>query len=185
MLVSSKIILFDSRDMNSTLSQLALREILRNYLDRVVRNDSSIGQDDNTILHQVDLNIQTIRRIHLLENYFPIYHTTDNLLRRELVGMNEIDEMLMNAILEDSFIHDPIPLQPVPDIILKQLRTIDLDEDKLTKYHQCSICLEDFVLKEKVINLTCDHFYHETCIFQWFKKQNTCPICKKTVVSSN
>lgn len=161
----------------SILSDLVRFEILRNDPDMIVRNDSSIGQDDP--------NIQTIRRIHLLEDYFPIYHTTDNLLRRELVDMNEIDEMIMNAILEDSFIHDPIPLQPVPDIILKQLRTIDLNEDKLTKYHQCSICLEDFILKEKVINLTCDHFYHEACIFQWFKKHNACPICKKPVVSSN
>lgn len=210
MLVSSRIILFDSQDMDldSNLSHFVRFEDLSSD----TQNFSSISEDDN--IHQVDVNSQRIRRNHL-----PIYHNVDDVLRREFVNVDEmimntmlqdsfihdrlqpvsdhsvddtlrrefmdVDEMIMNAMLEDSFINDPIPLQPVSDTLFKQLPVIELDEDKLTKHHRCSICLEEFVSKEKVINLTCNHFYHEPCIFEWFQKQNMCPICKQTAVSSS
>lgn len=122
-----------------------------------------------------------IWRRQRIEDDFPIYYETSDVSRN--YTMAEIDEMILTAMLQESFIHAPTPLQPVPDIILRELPMIELDEDKLTKYRQCSICLEDFVLKENGINLTCNHFYHEVCIKRWFKKQNMCPICKQPFVS--
>ena len=42
----------------------------------------------------------------------------------------------------------------------------------------CSICLEEFKEKEKIITLECDHYYHRTCITDWLKKEPTCPLCR-------
>lgn len=121
-------------------------------------------------------------REQLMEDFL-IFNGTNDVFRHFI--MTEIEETILNAALQESLLHDPVPLHPVSDLVLNELPITELDEDKLIKYHKCSICLEDFTLKEKVINLACNHFYHEKCIKEWFKKQNTCPLCQQLVVTSN
>lgn len=44
---------------------------------------------------------------------------------------------------------------------------------------ECSICLCECVEKKVVAQLhPCCHTFHSECIKQWFKKQNTCPLCR-------
>jgi hypothetical protein len=51
------------------------------------------------------------------------------------------------------------------------------DSDKLTN---CSICMDNYELNEKMIILKCNHTYHEKCIENWLCNQKvTCPICRK------
>lgn len=45
---------------------------------------------------------------------------------------------------------------------------------------ECSICLEPFELGEVVKNLKCSHIYHVNCVEKWFKKNETCPLCRTT-----
>jgi E3 ubiquitin-protein ligase RNF115/126 len=40
----------------------------------------------------------------------------------------------------------------------------------------CSVCKEDFVLEESVIELPCMHLYHDDCINPWLKVNGTCPV---------
>ena len=49
-----------------------------------------------------------------------------------------------------------------------------IPEDKT----ECMICLSNFQLNEKVKIMPCTHFFHTGCITQWFKNNDTCPICK-------
>jgi hypothetical protein len=39
----------------------------------------------------------------------------------------------------------------------------------------CSICLDKLVNK---LIMPCGHQFHTDCILDWFKKNNTCPICR-------
>ena len=41
----------------------------------------------------------------------------------------------------------------------------------------CPICLEDGV--DYITD--CHHKYHDKCIKQWMKKNNTCPICREII----
>ncbi|KAG1364131.1 E3 ubiquitin-protein ligase RLIM [Cocos nucifera] len=43
---------------------------------------------------------------------------------------------------------------------------------------KCSICQEEYVVGEEVGKLACEHRYHVTCIHQWLRQKNWCPICK-------
>lgn len=44
---------------------------------------------------------------------------------------------------------------------------------------QCSVCLTDFELQEEVIILpNCSHIFHPTCITNWLKLHDSCPICR-------
>ncbi len=42
----------------------------------------------------------------------------------------------------------------------------------------CSICLENYRKKEKMIRLNCHHIFHTQCIQDWFLNKNTCPLCR-------
>ena len=48
----------------------------------------------------------------------------------------------------------------------------------------CSICLENFINKEKVIKLDCNHIFHTKCIHKWFKnkEQKICPLCRLIIL---
>ena len=41
----------------------------------------------------------------------------------------------------------------------------------------CTICLNNIIIGVKTC---CDHKFHKTCLFSWFKSQSTrsCPVCR-------
>ena len=41
----------------------------------------------------------------------------------------------------------------------------------------CTICLNDYYDKEKILKLKCNHIFHEKCIKTWFEKKSNCPNC--------
>ena len=41
----------------------------------------------------------------------------------------------------------------------------------------CIICLDNFNKGETITRIKCDHYYHTHCIYTWFKKKKTCPLC--------
>ena len=45
----------------------------------------------------------------------------------------------------------------------------------------CAICFEDFSDEQDVIQLDCNpvHVYHEVCLFEWFTKSKSCPMCRQ------
>lgn len=42
----------------------------------------------------------------------------------------------------------------------------------------CSICLEDFEQGELLGILECEHRFHYTCIQEWLRRKNSCPLCR-------
>lgn len=52
----------------------------------------------------------------------------------------------------------------------------------------CTICLEDFKDKVRVIKLTCGHIFHEKCIKEWCNKElkgPKCPNCNEDIIKKN
>ncbi len=49
--------------------------------------------------------------------------------------------------------------------------------------NKCMICLCEYTQLEAICALIChdSHIFHEDCIREWLKKQNTCPICRHAV----
>ncbi|XP_006659235.1 uncharacterized protein LOC102701929 [Oryza brachyantha] len=43
---------------------------------------------------------------------------------------------------------------------------------------KCIICQEEYLPAEEVAEMACEHYYHITCIQQWLRQKNWCPICK-------
>ncbi|XP_021894663.1 RING-H2 finger protein ATL73-like [Carica papaya] len=46
----------------------------------------------------------------------------------------------------------------------------------------CVVCLEEFGEKEICAVLpVCRHVYHPDCLQQWFLRQSTCPLCRRSL----
>ncbi len=65
------------------------------------------------------------------------------------------------------------------DKIPSQAEEIAKLEKEVPEPDPCSICFEDCCGKTCI--LECEHEFHTTCIFTWFKKNNNCPICRAEV----
>lgn len=47
--------------------------------------------------------------------------------------------------------------------------------------HNCSICLENVTN----VPLKCGHAFHDECVLEWFKINNTCPNCRCVIMTIN
>ena len=45
----------------------------------------------------------------------------------------------------------------------------------------CTICIEDFEVGDRIVNLPCAHKFHTKCISPWLKKSTECPNCKNEI----
>ena len=55
------------------------------------------------------------------------------------------------------------------------------NETEYSEILQCSICLKS--LGNNYLELECSHFFHISCISDWKKRNNTCPICRKMIAA--
>ena len=62
--------------------------------------------------------------------------------------------------------------------ILNGLEEVELNEQFKNKEEiKCAICLENFSIGDKISYLPCIHFFHSSCIKNWIRIKNKCPIC--------
>jgi hypothetical protein len=79
------------------------------------------------------------------------------------------------------------PEHPVDAELLDLLPEITIeDTEKLpSEKRDCVVCLTNYEVNDKVLILPCTHLFHTKCIKDWFKSQNTCPICKYKIDKNN
>ena len=77
-------------------------------------------------------------------------------------------------------IRDSVFFCPKEKDIMEKLSENEINDlSKLREGNKrCTICLEDFKLKDIVIYLPCFHSFHKNCILNWLKNNTTCPLCK-------
>jgi hypothetical protein len=92
------------------------------------------------------------------------------------------------ALIFSMSMHDP---QVLLDARRRGLSRLDLDVmptfvfttgDDVTN-SDCPICLTAFDMGDMLISLPCDkrHSFHASCIRLWLTRQNSCPLCQKTI----
>ena len=64
----------------------------------------------------------------------------------------------------------------------KKIKASDLENQEAK---QCSICFEDYAENDTVVILPCDtrHIFHDSCISEWLKEKDTCPLCKTQITA--
>eukprot|EP00483_Globobulimina_turgida_P002257 UN02259 len=66
----------------------------------------------------------------------------------------------------------------------KQCIDIEITKKHLKKNKKCSICCNGFKLGGDATMLDpCKHIFHDLCILKWLKQNNTCPLCRKELLT--
>ena len=67
---------------------------------------------------------------------------------------------------------------------IKKLEEIEFNEQfKNKEENKCTICLKIFSIGDKVSYLPCFHCFHSSCIKNWIRIKNKCPLCKNIIIS--
>jgi hypothetical protein len=85
---------------------------------------------------------------------------------------------------------------------MKRLPIVIITKEHVNSHASCPICLESFSLSigqeenkvddnktittetnkhEPVRQMPCDHMFCESCLFQWLRQNNSCPLCRKEI----
>lgn len=59
-----------------------------------------------------------------------------------------------------------------------------IKENDVNQNMNCSICINDYEIGERVIKLKCGHIFHKGCIIPWYDDNiisPTCPICRRNL----
>tara|TARA_B100001094_G_C17877459_1_gene645206 strand:- start:12 stop:584 length:573 start_codon:yes stop_codon:yes gene_type:complete len=124
-----------------------------------------------------------------MERFIQLINQTNQLNNERMNIMNIIQQIETEVENEnndnennDNENNEESPNAPAQENFIQSLKEIEMKQENVT----CSLCLEDFKMNEKCICLPCKdtpHYFHagnDDCpgIFEWFKKKNTCPICR-------
>jgi hypothetical protein len=68
--------------------------------------------------------------------------------------------------------------------LVSSLKKLKFDAELFKNMDECAICMEQFNEESEVTLLPCDmrHYFHATCIHEWLKIENACPLCKKKIL---
>lgn len=93
-----------------------------------------------------------------------------------------------NSNINQSVVRDR--MRKITNVALKSLFENEIKPRKYTNSlnqfkTECTICKEDFLLSDVVVNLLCNHIFHLECIKNWISKKGEdykCPNCNKNIV---
>jgi len=55
------------------------------------------------------------------------------------------------------------------------------ESNPLYRFDTCGICLLDYVLDDQLRQLPCSHHFHMTCVDEWRRIQDKCPLCQHPI----
>ncbi|RCH80946.1 hypothetical protein CU097_003914, partial [Rhizopus azygosporus] len=71
---------------------------------------------------------------------------------------------------------------PAPEQVIETLPKRGLTEKEKSQEADCAVCKDAFEATEQVIQLPCEHIFHDDCIKPWLKLNSTCPVCRHSVL---
>lgn len=113
-------------------------------------------------------------------------------VRRVMIGIlpEDSDGEEYDAFVDEELLDDVYDSAYEDDTVAKNLSDM-FNELARNDQHQmlsnvlvdCVVCLVEEVVNEQGgMRLVCGHSFHDTCIIEWLKTNDTCPICRKTVI---
>ncbi len=155
-----------------------LNNQINNYINSIFSSLSGNNNFNNNINisnNQINFNLNGL----LGDQANSLIQGFQNINFNSFLGRNFNDnafENLLNIIMRND---NGTP--PASEEVIQRLERITIKKENFEKYNKetCIICADDFLLEQKLIDLYCNHFFHEECIVTWLRKRNQCPICRK------
>ena len=126
-------------------------------------NENVNNNINNALLNYMEINQNMNENI---DNSYSSNNTNDS---------NDMNNIQNNNIVEPEF--DRKKQQLILEMDEFQYKHIlKYDSRKETK---CSICLNEFDRTDIIKSFyKCEHIFHKSCLLNWLKKSNICPLCK-------
>jgi len=140
----------------------------QNINRRIINN---IGNNNNVHIRHRPLNINN------LNNHIHTHSRINDNLRNNINHNHHINNFRIR--IKHDHGTDAQIMNQLPEAFIEDVNKLDNEKKN------CVICLEDFKTGDKTIILPCIHIFHNNCIKNWLKKQNSCPICKFKISSEN
>ncbi|WCJ30516.1 RING/U-box superfamily protein [Euphorbia peplus] len=105
----------------------------------------------------------------------------DNMSYEELLALEERMGTVSTALTEEA-LSDCVKTS-IYDSGSRKNKSSDLSEEKNDT--KCSVCQEEYTVGDEVGKLQCEHRFHISCIHQWLRLKNWCPICKTSAKASS
>ena len=160
---------------------------------RIIRSPNGV-----TIIRQSGGG-SNLNDLGMMNNMLPFFfsNTSENRRQRARIPFDlfsSVNSSINSGFNPEDFLQQVIMMQgnrshdhPTEEQILNNLPETEIDD--VTKLdpekRNCVICLEEFKNGDKATSLPCIHLFHTSCIKNWLKKQNSCPICKFKITQEN
>ncbi|KAL9553055.1 hypothetical protein PS6_004153 [Mucor atramentarius] len=86
---------------------------------------------------------------------------------------------IITQLMEQNGGHAP---PPAPEQVIESLQKRPLTDKEKSQETDCAVCKDQFESHELVIELPCEHIFHDECIKPWLKLNSTCPVCRHSVL---
>ena len=120
---------------------------------------------------------QEPRIIRLTNPNNPLVQFVTDLINSEYE--NDEIENILNYIFNND--NNRYGSPPASKNEISKLNKYTLTEEKLKNFggeNTCSVCKEDFSVGNKMMDLPCNHYFHEECLMPWLNQHDSCPICR-------
>jgi len=90
------------------------------------------------------------------------------------------------ALMNDGGVGSDSEASGVPQNVIDSLPTLVYTKGCIpAEKTMCSICLNDYEVKDELRTLPCTHFFHSACIDRWLSNHTTCPLCVRSVEATD
>ncbi|CAF1696974.1 unnamed protein product [Brassica napus] len=156
-----------NRDGLSRYNMNGIAEILL-ALDRI-EHDQELTYEQ---LASLETNLFLSDMIRFYDQHSDMRLDIDNMSYEELLALGDEMGTVSTALSEEALSRS---LKKNIYQETDETGAISLNKDDDIK---CSICQEEYVDGDEVGTMACEHMYHVSCVQQWLRMKNWCPICK-------
>ncbi|VVB13972.1 unnamed protein product [Arabis nemorensis] len=123
-------------------------------------------------LASLETNLFSSGMIRFYDQHRDMRLDIDNMSYEELLALGDKMGTVSTALSEEALSRS---LEKSIYQQTDETGSISLNKDDDIK---CSICQEEYVDGDEVGTMQCQHMYHVSCVQQWLRMKNWCPICK-------
>ncbi|KAH7405135.1 hypothetical protein KP509_15G057800 [Ceratopteris richardii] len=165
------------------LQSLSSSELLPVREDEESRDDHSSGYENpeetesyadliRSLFSEEDFDAESVNHDH------PEQHEH----REEEEFLDPVLDFIVNHILrEEANTHGS---KPASKAAVAALHTMQYDENASQGDDACcAVCRELFEKGEEVKEMPCKHIYHSNCILPWLETHNSCPLCRRELLT--
>ena len=100
-----------------------------------------------------------------------------NNLNNNNTGFNGLNGNLRNNVINNH--NNKLKEQLIKELDEFQYKNINKFYDNSSSIDKtCPICLNKYILTDKVKELPCKHIFHKKCVKTWFQRSDSCPLCR-------